>query len=729
MREAATVERPVVLSGAEKRRALVSQAKAQWNRGERANAKAVLEEHPELAEDRNAVIDLVFEEFALRRQAGENIDPIEFANQFSRYKSSVRKVLMMHDCMEGNPHLLPVGDEDGWPVPGETLLGFSVLGELGRGSFARVYLATQPNLGDRRVAIKVSRRGGAEAHILGQLEHDNIVPVHSVQEDKLTGWTIVCMPYFGKATLEDVVDLAFAEEEMPAQGRILLDAARPPVGMEPSVALKPPSAALSEGSYVDAVVEIGIHLAEALAFAHARQIYHRDLKPSNVLIGPDGLPRILDFNLSVDAKADRELLGGTLVYMPPEQLRATDSFYDGPPEMLEARSDLFSLGVILFELLTGKHPFGPIPWKLPQQELRRELLERQQRGPANLRELNPNVSPELAEVIARCLAWRSEDRFASAEELTEALRRCVKPAPRRGSRLRKLVMAAVLLVATGAFAAYYRERVSASENHYEQAVEAYDGGHFGQAHTLLTQHIDQGNNTADVLFFRGRVAMKMGEWEAAREDFARADELRPDGKTKACLAYCYTMGPRPKYLNAYLEYLKALDVGFENAVVLNNLGECCKPTRQPGKINEGLDYLERAVKLDPTMQVAYQNIIQLDLAAALLDKTKTYKPTKGTEAAKNAIELGAGNGHLYKDCAIVYLLVAERDPILMEDLKDKALWCLEKAIEHGVPAADVDRDALFASLRSEARYQRALQLRERTPLAPRPSYAINPLSE
>src|SRR5262249_7808720 len=110
-------------------------------------------------------------------------------------------------------------------------------------------------------------------------------------------------------------------------------------------------------SYVDAILWLGARLAEGLAHAHERGILHRVLKPANGLMADDGQPLLLDFNLAEDIKlrsvVSASLVGGTLAYMAPEHLEA---FHTGR-RSVDARSDLYSLGIILFELLAGRHPF------------------------------------------------------------------------------------------------------------------------------------------------------------------------------------------------------------------------------------------------------------------------------------------------------------------------------------------------------------------------------------
>ena len=98
----------------------------------------------------------------------------------------------------------------GLPPPGDELAGFRILQELGRGAFARVYLAEEIHLGGRLVAIKVSRPEGEEPQILARLQHTHIVPVHSVCDDPETGLRVLCMPYFGGANLAQVLDAAGA---------------------------------------------------------------------------------------------------------------------------------------------------------------------------------------------------------------------------------------------------------------------------------------------------------------------------------------------------------------------------------------------------------------------------------------------------------------------------------------------------------------------------------------
>ena len=108
--------------------------------------------------------------------------------------------------LENDPEYAALLNGVAWPEPGSHFLGFDLIGEIGRGGTGRVFLASQPALGERRVVVKVAPQNGREAEILGRLQHANIVLVHSIQEDEASGLTAFCMPYLGQATLAAVLD-------------------------------------------------------------------------------------------------------------------------------------------------------------------------------------------------------------------------------------------------------------------------------------------------------------------------------------------------------------------------------------------------------------------------------------------------------------------------------------------------------------------------------------------
>jgi len=172
---------------------------------------------------------------------------------------------------------------------------------------------------------------------------------------------------------------------------------------------------------------MGSRLADGLAHAHGRGILHRDIKPANILLTDDGQPMLLDFNLSEDTKAPTAAgpRGGTLPYMAPEHLRA----FRGEDAAVDARSDIYALGIILHELLAGRHPFETFSGR-SGSVLERMIAERSA-PPAGLRARNSQVSPAVESIVRHCLEPDPARRYQSAAHLHEDLERHLAHLPLR----------------------------------------------------------------------------------------------------------------------------------------------------------------------------------------------------------------------------------------------------------------------------------------------------------
>ena len=267
---------------------------------------------------------------------------------------------------------------------------YQIESELGRGSMGVVYSAYDPQI-DRRIAIKVLREDRVtseefvqrflrESRSIGRLTHPNILTVYDAGKDHNT--IFIAMEFLEGKTLSEVIK----ERKLS----------------------------------IDEIVDIGVQVAGALDYAHSKNIIHRDIKPSNIFITRDNRPVIADFGIAriedptVIHRTQAGLILGTPGYMSPEQVRG---------ESVDGRSDLFSLGVILYELTTGKPPFQGDT--LPV--LFREIM---QDTPIEPKKEDSGVPQLLSGLIMKSLNKRPEKRFQTGRDMAQELKACHK---RRGS--------------------------------------------------------------------------------------------------------------------------------------------------------------------------------------------------------------------------------------------------------------------------------------------------------
>jgi serine/threonine protein kinase len=325
------------------------------------------------------------------------------------------------------PHSEACADEtSAFPRPGTRFGDFDILSLLGEGAFAKVYLARQISLG-RQVALKVSANRGTEARTLAILEHDHIVRVFSEVVDAERNLRLMCMQYVPGTTLLNLIEDFRGRDRRTWSGRVILEIidrqSQQPAIFDPA-ALRDRDI-LNRSDFDEAVCWIGGRLAEALAHAHAQGVLHRDLKPANILLSRYGRPMLVDFNVALDRDrfrgASESVFGGTLGYMSPEHLDAFASRSRDTMELVDHRSDIYSLGVVLFELLTGERAFARVArdanWSAV---LLAAALER--RGPApSPRKVQPAVPQLLDRLVRRCLEPAAWDRYQTAADLAATL--------------------------------------------------------------------------------------------------------------------------------------------------------------------------------------------------------------------------------------------------------------------------------------------------------------------
>ena len=564
---------------------LISQVISTWRGGQQPDALDFLSRHPGLRDQKSLVLNLAYEEYCLRKEAGEPLTLSTYCERFPTCRRSLRRLIAVHECFDEDADLAKATDDVDWPEVGTQFLGFQLVRELGRGAFAHVYLATQPALGHRPVVVKIAQHGSGEAETLGRLAHRNIVPVHSVTEDPDTHMTAVCMPYLGSATLMSVLDVAFANDSLPERGdliqKIAFEEAIPDAVPEMHTV---PDSDLQRGTYVDAIVHLMAQLADALAHAHQAGICHRDLKPTNILLTPSGCPMLLDFNLSSNKALVTTVIGGTLPYMPPEQLGSmlidvADDTFSGDPQ-----SDFFALGVILYECLTGELPFGDRPSDVPADVAATLMLERQEAGYEPARHRNRRVNPGLAKVVDHCLQLAPEQRPRSAQELAAMLRAQLTPTAkltRWAERRRFLIGAGGLGLALfgGVAGTVIATRDPYPVRRYQAGIRAFQDQDYPQAVACFTEACQARPDAYQPLFARGQTLVALGRCDQAVEDLKQVYEMAPSGYTAEWLGYAYVR--EGFFTSSTLYYQKAIELHkYENAAVCNNLGFCLRQDKQ-----------------------------------------------------------------------------------------------------------------------------------------------------
>jgi serine/threonine protein kinase len=704
---------------------LVEEMRALHARGEPADVRAVLDRHPGLVPDRALLIDLACEEFSQRRADGEVLDYVAFADGFPEFGASLREILVTRAYFDANPDLLN-GAALSWPQPGACLFGFALLEELGRGSYSRVFLAQQPEVADRLVVLKVSFLDGLpEAEALAHLSHQNIIPILSLHGGDEGGWTAVCMPYHGTATLSDVLDYLKRQNRPPRRARVLLEAIRAtPLPQEPTRTGIKPHPLLQGGSYFDGALHLAAQLAEAVAYVHSQDICHRDLKPANVLLTPDGRPLLLDFNLSCSGDSVDQGPGGTLPYMAPEQIGTLCREGETARAPGDPRSDVYSLGVMLYELLSGRHPFGPLPSRLTPRELARWLLERQRSRPLPLRAVNAEVGQGLGRQLDRCLSPDPDER-PTAAVLAEALRRAFT-FPHRAARAvrlhrRALVGVAALILGAVLFGLLRPSRtLPAHALHFQAGEVAARQGRHAEAVEHFTSTLKSEGPSARVLFARGLALYRMQEMERALADWRKADGLSKDGKVKAALAACCVwpdsmparadgVPPQTDHHTAIWYYSEAIKAGYGTARVYNNRGFS---HARRGEIREARADFTEAIRRDPNLQAAYYNRAvlclkghgggeRMTLAEGRGDRKRSLELLRAALAdIEKAVNLGPASASLHRDAGRLYALTALLDGD--RDLPRRGVLHLTRAVDLGCPLRDLRSDAnVLAGLRRE----------------------------
>ena len=358
--------------------------------GQDCQVESYFQTFPQLQEE-SAAVDLIYVEYLLREESGETPTEQEYAERFPDHEEAIRRQLQLHQLLMVQSAAGDLATEPA-TVPNAsspTIEGFDVLEIVGHGAMGVVYKARDLKL-NRVVAIKMlltgqhasekeKRQFQREAEAAARLQHRHVVSVYQVGITS-DGIPFLVMEYIKGGSLLEVLQ----------------------VGPLP----------------IDESVSIARDVVVALACAHGSNIVHQDIKPGNILIAPDG-PQIADFGLSrpIDStltQLSMDSVAGTPQYMAPEQA--------DPDAAIGPACDIYAVGAILYEMLSGRPPLhGASPWEVFQQLTSHD--------PPRLRELNPSLPRDLETICEKCLQKIPSRRYASAVELGEDLRRFAEGHP------------------------------------------------------------------------------------------------------------------------------------------------------------------------------------------------------------------------------------------------------------------------------------------------------------
>ncbi len=282
----------------------------------------------------------------------------------------------------------PEGSSKGAPSESSSIQygRYQIIKELGRGAMGVIYEAYDPQIG-RSVALKILRqdritsetfvlRFFKEARAIGRLSHPNTVSIYDVGQDQ--GTIYIAMEFLDGEPLNKVVE--------------------------------------NRRLSIKEIIHIGIQIAEGLDYAHQNGIVHRDIKPENIILQASGQVKITDFGIAhiedplMPEQTQAGEILGTPVYMSPEQISS---------RTVDGRSDLFSLGIILYELTTGKRPFRGDNLSIIFSSITLET-------PMTPAKVNPDIPVNLSKIIMKCLEKIPDERFERGKSLAEALKNCLE---------------------------------------------------------------------------------------------------------------------------------------------------------------------------------------------------------------------------------------------------------------------------------------------------------------
>jgi tetratricopeptide (TPR) repeat protein len=631
-------------------------------------------------------------------------------------------------------------------LTGARLGDFEIVRELGRGGMGIVYEARQVSL-NRKVALKVLSGGlgltpktvqrfQREAEAAARLHHTNIVPVYATGEEN--GAHYYAMELIDGPSLDHVIK-QMRRQTAEADPAPELGATGPYVGDATLAAPGSHSSSLGSGSgYFDTAARMVAEVADALDYAHKQGVIHRDIKPSNLLLSPVGRLSINDFGLArVLEQPGMTLTGefvGTPLYMSPEQITAGRA-------PLDHRTDIYSLGAALYELLTLQPPFAA----QRRDQVIAQIIHKEPKAP---RQVNRKVPVDLETICLKAMDKDPDRRYQTGKDMADDLRRYVNrfaiAARRAGpwARLKKwakrhpavaalLGCLAVAVLVAGFFADQAKQdrdrlRAEQQEAAVQKAILEAMSGDPPAALQAIAEAESKGAEPGRLNMLRGLVEVHRGRPEEAIVYLEQADRQLPDCvAVKGLLASAYgdsgqlQRGDEMIVLVSHLEpktaedhlFLGLFQAGLDPALGLRTLDGAPARARQPpiarlgramtqtqlammtGRVEDAERALDDLGKVDlPDNPLLLGTRVRAHLVAA-----HAYGPNDARgdavldQAARDAKRLEA---HLHNPIAVqarcYYLLVRDHD----NDLLDVAHQAGEKHVENPY-VTDMEASVLY----------------------------------
>ncbi|MBL8888521.1 MAG: protein kinase [Planctomycetaceae bacterium] len=438
-----------------------------WSNGERGGLDELLRDENLAWVRHNLQIlaPVAFEDYRLRKTGGANVDREHYRQRFHVDVSQWERWLEnpnldsrgdFSSTISGNGETVsqsrshdevPSSEESGTelgvrrtahavlPEVGAKIGDFELVYQIGSGAFSRVFVGRQISLANRQIVLKITTAPLGESQQLARLQHGNIMPLYFAQP--IHGLYVLGMPLLGLVTLKEAIDCRFKPNGSETNGNcrhgraiMNLVSRKPDFISDPrsdidssdrnqELAAELLALNFSALTWEESILAIAQRLADGLQYSHSRGVQHRDIKPANILLAFDGQPMLLDFNLSRlesgHTNHQTRAVGGTLPYMSPEHLESMETGRD----RFTRASDVYSLGVVMYEALTGKLPHDVSMFSSSSLSV---AIETRRQAIKHPRALNPDIQPATASIVLKCLEHDPAKRYKSAQELATDLR-------------------------------------------------------------------------------------------------------------------------------------------------------------------------------------------------------------------------------------------------------------------------------------------------------------------